>query len=221
METEIWLVRHGQSAANAGLPTDDPAAIPLTEKGRVQAQEFAQWLPHDTYAVWTSAYIRARETALPTLQRLEASARIHEDMHEFITLCPERCAGTSNLERMPWIEAYWKRSDPDFRDGASAETFREFSCRVRKVRSDLDQSQGKLLVFGHGMFFALWIWQELGFEDDTAVAMAAFRRFQLGLPMPNTGVYRLLRTAAGWQLQADAQRLRALTADARPDIAIQ
>ena len=221
METEIWLVRHGQSAANAGLPTDDPAAIPLTEKGRVQAQEFAQWLPRDTYAVWTSAYIRARETALPTLQRLGESARIHEDMHEFITLCPERCAGTSNLERMPWIEAYWKRSDPDFRDGASAETFREFSGRVRKVRNNLHQSQGKLLVFGHGMFFALWIWQELGFDDDNAIAMAAFRRFQLGLPMPNTGVYRLVRTAAGWQLKAHAQRLRALTADARPDIAIQ
>ena len=31
METEIWLVRHGQSVANAGLPTDDPAAIPLTD----------------------------------------------------------------------------------------------------------------------------------------------------------------------------------------------
>ena len=221
METEIWLVRHGQSAANAGLPTDDPAAIPLTDKGHVQSREFAQWLPHGAYAVWTSSYVRAQETALPTLQRLELSAQTHDDLHEFITLCPERCAGTSNLERMPWIEAYWKRSDPDFRDGASAETFREFSGRVRKVRNNLHQSQGKLLVFGHGMFFALWIWQELGFDDDNAIAIAAFRRFQLGLPMPNTGVYRLVRTAAGWQLKAHAQRLRALTADARPDIAIQ
>ena len=55
METEIWLVRHGQSAANAGLPTDYPSAIPLTDKGHVQSREFAQWLPHGAYAVWTSS----------------------------------------------------------------------------------------------------------------------------------------------------------------------
>ena len=38
---KIWLIRHGESIANAGEPTQDHAAIPLSEKGLQQAQELA------------------------------------------------------------------------------------------------------------------------------------------------------------------------------------
>jgi probable phosphoglycerate mutase len=30
----VWLIRHGQSASNAGLPSSDPESIPLTPLGR-------------------------------------------------------------------------------------------------------------------------------------------------------------------------------------------
>lgn len=33
----ITLVRHGESEANAGLPSSDPALIPLTATGIAQA----------------------------------------------------------------------------------------------------------------------------------------------------------------------------------------
>lgn len=221
MPDEVWLVRHGQSAANAGLPTDDPGAIPLTAQGVAQAQAFADALPAGEYAVWTSTYVRARDTAAPTLARLDRAAREHPLLHEFVTLCPARCAGTTYRARMPWVDAYWMRGDPDFRDGPGAETFREFATRVRDVRRDLHDQAGTTLVFGHGMFFAQWIWQALGFPWEDRAAMAAFRRFQLGLPMPNAGVYRFSRHGAGWQLQVDAARLRQVAPEPRPEVAIQ
>ncbi|MDR2188599.1 MAG: histidine phosphatase family protein [Azonexus sp.] len=38
-EKIIHLVRHGESAANAGLPTTDPGLIPLTPRGQAQADQ--------------------------------------------------------------------------------------------------------------------------------------------------------------------------------------
>lgn len=157
----------------------------------------------------------------PTLARFGLPAHVHAQLHEFVTLCPRRCAGTSNLERMPWVQAYWQRSDPAWRDGEQAESFLDFAGRVRNVRRDLHDSQALTLVFGHGMFFAMWIWQELGFEVHSSAAMAAFRRFQLGLPMPNAGVYRLLREGTGWRLIVHAGRMSQLAAEAAPGVAIQ
>ena len=38
----MWFVRHGQSASNAGEVTFDPAAIPLTPLGLVQAAQLGR-----------------------------------------------------------------------------------------------------------------------------------------------------------------------------------
>ncbi len=36
-----WLVRHGQSTSNAGLPATGHGEVPLTELGQQQAREVA------------------------------------------------------------------------------------------------------------------------------------------------------------------------------------
>ncbi len=41
------------------------------------------------------------------------------------------------------------------------------------------------------MWFAMMVWQLQGFGFDNTISMRAFRRFQLGLPMPNCGIYTL------------------------------
>lgn len=38
MDGVQFLVRHGESLANAGLPTSDPTTIPLTQRGHEQAE---------------------------------------------------------------------------------------------------------------------------------------------------------------------------------------
>ncbi|WP_366512101.1 phosphoglycerate mutase family protein, partial [Veillonella sp.] len=42
----IYLIRHGESAANAGLKTFGTATIPLTPLGQSQAQEVPEHLPN-------------------------------------------------------------------------------------------------------------------------------------------------------------------------------
>jgi len=41
-DEQVWLVRHGESSSNAGLVTSDPAEIPLTVRGREQAEQVAK-----------------------------------------------------------------------------------------------------------------------------------------------------------------------------------
>ncbi len=41
MAKELWLIRHGQSTANAGIADADSVETPLTAKGSQQAQSVA------------------------------------------------------------------------------------------------------------------------------------------------------------------------------------
>ena len=54
---KIWLIRHGESIANAGEPTQDHAAIPLSEKGLQQAQELALAIPSAPDLIVTSPFL--------------------------------------------------------------------------------------------------------------------------------------------------------------------
>ena len=63
----IWLIRHGESEANAGLPTSDVALIELTEKGHQQAQKVASAFTQAPSLIVTSPYIRTKQTAQPTI----------------------------------------------------------------------------------------------------------------------------------------------------------
>lgn len=61
--TTIYLIRHGQSAVNAGMPITKTDSD-LTEKGIQQAKNVAKQLGHIPFdAVFSSDYIRARRTA--------------------------------------------------------------------------------------------------------------------------------------------------------------
>ena len=64
MELELWLMRHGE-AADADASGSDHGR-PLTERGRRQVRQFAQWLAERQAVpdlVWHSPLRRARETA--------------------------------------------------------------------------------------------------------------------------------------------------------------
>ena len=74
----ITLVRHGESEANAGLPSHDPALIPLTAKGALQtaiedaglnpfpdAPDTADMKPTTAYAANGEANLGNRSTNVP------------------------------------------------------------------------------------------------------------------------------------------------------------
>lgn len=199
----LCFIRHGQSAANAGLPTSDPALIPLTPLGRTQAQQLAHWLtmpptaeeaasgPARITAIVTSHYTRAIDTAAPLCQRHGITPRTDARLHEFVTLSPAAVAHTTAQERKPLVDAYWHTADPHARHGAGAETFTEFATRVADFRHDLSHHRSGTIIVGHGMWIAMLLWQIQGFDWHDPLAMRAFRRYQLALPMPNCAAWWL------------------------------
>lgn len=70
----IWLIRHGESIANAGEATDDHKSIPLSELGLKQAQALALQIPKRPDLIVTSPYLRAQQTAMYTIGRFPDTA---------------------------------------------------------------------------------------------------------------------------------------------------
>lgn len=199
----LYLVRHGESEANAGLATHDPALIALTDTGRAQARDLAEWLSVHPTAVISSHYERAKDTAQPFTQRWGLVPIEDPMLHECVTLSPRVVGGTDQASRKPLIDAYWQASDPHFQHGDDSESFAQFAARVEDVRQRLDTFVDGTVIFGHGLWFAMLLWQLQGFTYGDALAMRAFRRWQLALPMPNCGVYRLTGSGADWAIRFD------------------
>lgn len=63
---QVRLIRHGQSAANAGEASVDHATIPLTLKGVEQAQSVARSFTHAPDLIVASPFSRAQATAMAT-----------------------------------------------------------------------------------------------------------------------------------------------------------
>ncbi len=136
----------------------------------------------------------------------------HDDLREFETVDTVQLRGSACEEREAVVAAYWMKSDPELRAGPAAETFREFHERVARARLGfLPGLPDGTLIFGHGMWMALLLWQMWGFCSVDRIGMAQFRRFQLGFPTPNAGVYCLSQLAPGkWLVQADEASMRAM-----------
>ncbi|RUM35399.1 MAG: hypothetical protein DSY50_04825, partial [Desulfobulbus sp.] len=53
--SNIWLIRHSESSANAGYSTDSSKNVPLTEAGTEQAYIFAKKIKSQPDLIVTSA----------------------------------------------------------------------------------------------------------------------------------------------------------------------
>lgn len=85
--TELFLVRHGQSAAyNEGEPfalVDGQGNPPLTDHGHWQAAQVGERLRHlELAAVYVTTLQRTQQTAEPLLRHLDMSATVEPDLRE-------------------------------------------------------------------------------------------------------------------------------------------
>lgn len=72
---------------------------------------------------------------------------------------PARCASTTVAQRRVWVEEYWSRSDPKFRDGAGAESFLDFTSRAQSFLDRLaEHPDDDIAVFSHGQFINAVAW---------------------------------------------------------------
>jgi len=83
MLRSIYLVRHGESASNAGGSTMPHALIPLTEAGRNQADELSARRPAQPPRILASPFIRALDTAEPYAKRMQVKIEQVPLLQEF------------------------------------------------------------------------------------------------------------------------------------------
>lgn len=188
----IWLVRHGQSASNAGLPAAGYAETPLTAIGQEQARELARRVDRQPDLLIVSPFLRAEATAAPIRKRWPDTRCEVWPIQELTYLSPERCRGTTPAIRRPWIDAYWRRCDPEYLDGSDAESFAAFMMRLRDFDRRLAALDGDFVVaVGHGQFFSAYLWARVGDFAVSPQRMRDYRLAETSNPMANGEVIEL------------------------------
>ncbi len=192
---ETWLIRHAQSTANAGLPTESPAASPLTDLGHEQATLLAHSIDQAPDLIVTSPYARTLQTAQPLLDRYPHSAHETWSVQEFNYLNASKYQGTSSAERRPASQAYWEALDPNYEDGPGAESFVAFMVRVTAFVENIKARDGRTIVFTHGKFIRGCIWRLFMGQRNGAIdvdeAMLGFRHFRSSFRLANTAVIKV------------------------------
>ena len=180
------------------------ALIPLRDLGRQQAIDLAGLLPGTPGGVLASPFLRAVDTARPYADHVGQVVELEPLLQEFDMIDPALIAGMDRVQRRPMAERFWEEADLDQCMGHQAESFRCFAGRVTSFLTDLLPTlPARTVCFGHGIWMAMATWQVLGFNTADSQSMRAFRKFQLGFPLPNGVVYRLVELTPGaWSLQA-------------------
>jgi broad specificity phosphatase PhoE len=186
----VQFVRHAQSISNAGLPTDHPASIPLTETGLEQARLLSLAIEPAPDLIVTSAYLRTQTSALPLKERFPLAEQAVWPLHEFTYMNPINWHGTTGKERTPSAHAFWARNDPFYRDGGGAESFADLMDRIEQVRQlILQRKDSQIVVFSHGLFTrAFWWRMNMLQQPINADGMRRCVQFLRGIPLANCAI---------------------------------
>jgi len=179
----VVLVRHGETEWSRDGRHTGRTDIPLTERGRREAQLLAACLVEWTFVkVLTSPLQRATETC--RLAGLSEAAEVRTDLREWDYGDYEgRTTAGIRKERPGWI--LWSDGVP------GGETGERIAARADRVIAELRDTEGDVAVFGHGhmlrVLTARWIELEpaagsrfalepatisvLGHERETAVVL--------------------------------------------------
>lgn len=198
----VWLIRHGESAANAGLATADPASAPLTPRGREQADCVARAFAVVPALVITSPYVRARQTAELTMVRFPGAPIEEWPLQEFNYLARFAGMATTVRDRAAAVADYWERADPWYQDGPTAESFAAF---VARVRAGVERLRGLgdafVAVFTHEFVIRAVYWTLLPYEPAiTPARMRFFLAMKPWLALPNACIAPLTLDERGGAL---------------------
>ncbi len=191
--TLVWLIRHGESEANAGLPTDEQANIKITEKGHQQAKQVASFFSQQPSLIITSPFLRTKQTAQPTIDRFSSVPQAEWQVEEFNYLATARRKNTTLAERKPMAEEYWQRNDPFYVDGEGAESFAEMMSRVYSLQEQIRDFQDEFVaIFTHGMFMRAFLWSLIfNSVEATAKSMGEVRVSLDFFNIPNGAILNL------------------------------
>lgn len=186
-----WLIRHGQSTSNAGIWSDKPHEVSLTELGKQQAILCAEQISQQPDLIVTSPATRAIETSLPIRERWPAVAHEIWPIQELVYLSPTWFVTASPAAKKAAIASYWSKCDPYFSHEGAAESFADFLNRVRTFDEALKKQNGLTVVVGHGQFLqAYLLGLKKGFQT-TRAWMQEFRQSDEKRPIKNGEIIKL------------------------------
>lgn len=152
MSSVLYMIRHGESIANAGLPSSDFSTIPLTPLGHEQSARLANGWSDAPSLIAASPYLRAQQTAVPLREKFKSVPFVTWGVEEFSFLNLCMFPPMTRDERKSLVDDYWQRCDPSEKH-AGAESFEEFWGRVLAFQRQVEQFDGeRLVVVTHGFF---------------------------------------------------------------------
>lgn len=193
MKKEIWLIRHGESEANAGLESSNPATIPLTKKGHKQAEKVCKIIPEAPSKIIVSPYTRAKQTAQLAIERFSSAEVVEWPIQEFTYLSSAACKNTTSAQRRPMTKKYWETNDPFYVHGEGAESFADLLNRTQDAFERIKEiERGFVLVFGHGQFMrTLLLSLLLDTFDPTPALMYKLSLYNKVFKIPNCGILKM------------------------------
>jgi probable phosphoglycerate mutase len=137
---ELWLVRHGETTANATRRVSGWTDVPLNERGEEQARSVGALLERESFdSIWSSDLKRATTTARIALCEPKIDRRLRE-------------MNFGDLENRLFeeIDQHYKKTLLEFIDFAApgGENIEGFQTRVLDFISTL--IAGRHLIFTHG-----------------------------------------------------------------------
>lgn len=190
--TRLLLVRHGETAWNAGTRIQGLTDIPLNPRGRAQAQRLAQALADETlHHVITSDLQRAHDTGAPLARATGAALRQDAGLRERAFGIFEGLTFEEIEQQHPEGAQRWRRRDPDFapEGGETLQAFYDRSVAAAHRLAAAHAGQAIALVAHGGVLDCLY-------RAATRLPLQAPRTWQV----PNASINRLLWTPEGFTL---------------------
>ncbi|HEY0260581.1 MAG TPA: histidine phosphatase family protein [Lacisediminihabitans sp.] len=214
--TELWLVRHGESTANAAasraeaegamtIEVDQPDAdVPLSPIGRRQAGALGRRLLETgpvLDGLWSSPYLRAQQTAAIAQEQagFDLPIRIDERLRDrelgildLLTSAGVESRLPEEARRRRWLGKFYYRPP-------GGESWADVALRVRSFLGDLDHrdDRGRVLVVAHDAVVMLFLYVCTGLTEPELLA------FSRTHTVTNASVTRLSRPSGFgiWSLE--------------------
>ena len=194
--TEIWFIRHGETAWNLERRLQGWQDIPLNDTGREQAALLAARMQDEAAsqpftALYSSDLQRTHATAAPISEQLALRIRTEPGLRERAYGVLESLHLDRIDELQPAAAAAWKSRDP-LRPIEGGETLAQFHARVIATVEDLAQRHAgeRILAVTHGgVLDILW-------RQASGVALELPRQAAL----LNASLNRIAIEGRQWQL---------------------
>jgi len=201
---DVWFIRHGESRSNAGEVAVDRGSTLLTDKGQEQARNVSLKITTRPDLIVVTSYIRTHQTAQPLRERYPDVPREIWNLHEFSALSEDNYINRTWTQRTPMMRALWERNDPEYVDGAGAESFAAMTGRISTALTRLRVRPEKfIVVFAHGYIIQTTRLMLGKPELSTKALMKSIPHYMEHSPIENCSITRVEMDAAGVRIHEE------------------